>query len=259
MVTNSNLFKFAFFPSYDSAIEQLATLAKQETWAFSQAEESGGSYPILRNYLSYTFDNIKADSLIAYSAENKFACFNTGLVTESYEEIFAFFEKNRNVDAPTPYFFKQFCKRSYQKLHTSFQQLPDPVNYFKEPEKLIFSPKFDVDINPDHIIDDNIDRLPEGMRSCHHDEILDKLKGALSRTKMMVRSNYKLAVPQYFHGKIQLLLPMYLEYGLDRPSVALAVEKYNSRYLASTILTLRMAYNNARLIVRPESDWLSPE
>lgn len=153
-----------------------------------------------------------------------------------------------------PRYSKNDCCLCGRKNYWEFK-----VNYFKDPAKLIFSPNLDIDINPDHIIDDNLERLPEDMRSCHRDEILDKLKGAVDRTKMMIRSNYKLAVPQYFHGKIQLLIPLYLEYGLERPSVALAIEQHNSHYLASTILTLRMAYNNARLIVRPQSDWLQPE
>ena len=46
----------------------------------------------------------------------------------------------------------------------------------------------------------------------------------------------------------------------DRPDVALVTELQQSRkYLAYTFLPLQWAYQNARLICRPDSDWLDPE
>ena len=69
-------------------------------------------------------------------------------------------------------------------------------------------------------------------------------------------ANYTLAVPQYYRGSIQLLLPLCLTQ--DVPQLALVVMRMESHYTARTCLTLDMAYNNARLLVRPESQWLSP-
>ena len=40
--------------------------------------------------------------------------------------------------------------------------------------------------------------------------------------------------------------------------LALTVSREGDVYLASTVLTLDMAYNNARLVARPDSDWLTP-
>ena len=77
--------------------------------------------------------------------------------------------------------------------------------------------------------------------------------------KKKVRSNYKVAVPQYYDSKIQLLLPLCLTSGSPNPDLALVVHKLNdSTYTARTCLTLEMAYMNARLIVKPQSDWLRP-
>ena len=46
-----------------------------------------------------------------------------------------------------------------------------------------------------------------------------------------------------------------------RADLALVVDKLQSekRYRAHTVLTLSMAYKNARLIARPYSDWLGSE
>lgn len=79
--------------------------------------------------------------------------------------------------------------------------------------------------------------------------------------------NWKTAVPQYYFGHsgrgqgyIQLLLPLCLMQP-DRADLALVVDKVRSesRYRAHTVLTLSMAYKNARLIARPYSDWLGSE
>lgn len=75
--------------------------------------------------------------------------------------------------------------------------------------------------------------------------------------KKKVSANYKLAIPQYYEGKIQLLLPLCLADD-NIPDLALVVTKTNNVYRGHTCLTLDMAYNNARLIARPESNWLNP-
>lgn len=73
--------------------------------------------------------------------------------------------------------------------------------------------------------------------------------GAIKRAKLMINANYKTAVPQYYKGKIQLLIPICL-ISENVPGLALAVSKNGAgdQYLGHTCLTLDMAYNNARLI-----------
>ncbi len=81
----------------------------------------------------------------------------------------------------------------------------------------------------------------------------------ISDVEKEVRTNYKIAIPQYYKGQIQLLLPLYLTSNSLNPDLALVLYKLNNKtYTARTCLTLQMAYNNARLIVQPQSDWLKP-
>jgi len=249
------LFEFAFFPSFEGRISYLARLAFSEQWSYSSIGSS--RYPILKNYIHQTFQYIHQEKLICYSAENDYACFNTGLYTNSYEDIYAFFEKNRNPDKE-PFVFKRFYKESNYTLSSFFSELPSAINYFKEPEQLIFNPQLEIRVDIDHIVDDNVTRLPRNVQSLQHSQLIDTVKGAIDKTKKMVRNNYKIAVPQYYKGTIQLLLPLYLDYDIEKPSVALVVEKFDNHYRGSTILTLRMAYQNARLIVQPQTEWLKP-
>ena len=86
-----------------------------------------------------------------------------------------------------------------------------------------------------------------------------KLEGAIEEVKKKVKTNYKVAVPQYYKGRIQLLLPLCLTPNSPNPDLALVVHKIDDiTYTARTCLTLKMAYNNARLIVKPQSAWLKP-
>ncbi len=73
------LFKFAFIPKYDDAITYLVERLsdKDDQWEFS--DKTGGKYPIMRNYLEHYFRRIKSEGKIAFTADNRFACFNTGL------------------------------------------------------------------------------------------------------------------------------------------------------------------------------------
>ncbi len=124
---------------------------------------------------------------------------------------------------------------------------------------LLFNPKFDLIPDIDHIINDNLTRFPVHLQNTDKLEIRRQLIGAIDEAKKKVRTNYKVAVPQYYDGRIQLLLPLNLTTGSPNPDLALVVHKLNdTTYTARTCLTLKMAYNNARLIVKPQSSWLKP-
>ena len=81
-------------------------------------------------------------------------------------------------------------------------------------------------------------------------------KGAVEEAENRVKANYTLAIPQYYNDSIQLLLPLCLTG--EAPELALAVQKKDGYYAGRTCLTLEMAYNNARLIIRPEKNWIHP-
>lgn len=95
------------------------------------------------------------------------------------------------------------------------------------------------------------------------DSMNTRFKQAVERAVKRVEWNYKTAIPTYYieEREISILLPLALE-SKGRVNVALVCkhnykpEKGINNYEGKTILTLEMAYNNARLITRPDSDWL---
>ena len=258
----SELFSFAYFPKYNSALGYLAEkLADSEEWDFSDVREK--KFSILNNYLRFTFRKLKQEKKICYSPDNTKACFNTGLITSNLEDIFAYFEEYKDPKPDSsPFCFKAFVKKSDNRLSfalSSSNNLPEVSYFFDKPELLLFNPKFELIPDIDHIIEDNLSRFPTHLQNSGSREIRRQLVGAIDEAKKKVRTNYKIAVPQYYNGRIQLLLPLCLTPGSPNPDLALVVHKLNeSTYAAKTCLTLKMAYNNARLIVKPQSFWLKP-
>lgn len=257
----SALFDFAVFPNFNEAIAYLGnTLADREEWDYS--DSSVKSYPILKNYLEFTFRKLRQEKKIVFTTDNKYACFNTGLVTNNLQDIFAFFEeyKNPKPGFTTPYCFKAFLKESDNQVLQHFsQKMPDISYFFDKPELLLFNPKCNIIPDIDHIIQDNLTRFPKHLQTADGAELRRQLIGAIDEVKKRARTNYKIAVPQYYDNKIQLLLPLCLTIGSPNPDLALVVHRLNeSTYTARTCLTLRMAYSNARLIVKPQSNWLRP-
>ncbi|MDR1600487.1 MAG: DUF3825 domain-containing protein, partial [Oscillospiraceae bacterium] len=87
-----------------------------------------------------------------------------------------------------------------------------------------------------------------------------RLRDAIDLAVKRADWNYKTAVPMYNPNKdvMSLLLPLRL-IG-DTIDLVLVVERNASgTYQGQTVLTLPMAYNNARLVMRLDSEWLVAE
>jgi len=259
---SKQLFDFAYFPRYDDVIDRLAgNLAQKENWDYQHTPTSQNK-PILRNYLNYTFKRLQEEDKISFFGERAF--FNTGLVTENQEEIFAVFVKNR-IQSMQEFCFDDFYKESDYELR-SCQPLPERASYFEDPANLIYDTRLgDPRIDYDHIKDKEINRnrFPEPYKSMENYQLQVSLEGAVKLAIKRVKRNYKAAVPQYFwdrnasSGSLQLLLPLCL----TRPSradLALVIHREGNVYSGETVLTIDMAYNNARLLAKPDTEWLEP-
>lgn len=246
-----NLFEFAFCSDYEEKISSLAAICP-EKWSFGNNTDN----QILKNYIAHTFSKQYEDGNVAKDTEANYALFNTGLFTKHYEPIYAYFLPNKIPEKQDWYFMGFFT--SYQLGMCGVTLFPPRANYFSNPADLVFDTNCTIIPQYDHIFDDpeNLSRIPELIRNNPMKSLL--FDGALERAKRMIDANYKTAIPQYYKGKIQLLIPICL-INQNVPDLALVVSKYDTgHYLGRTCLTLEMAYNNARLIARPDSLWLTP-
>lgn len=295
--TKSPLYEWAYMPNEEGAYEVLAKLALPEDWGNNWGDQNGYPYPILRRYIHNTFVRLQHEGKIVEltaPTSKPLAAFNTGLVDRRYEPIFALFEPNRIAEQTgTKWCFKSFCiagERDGKDLSRYFNPLPEPPNYCEQPAVLIYDSNAGFPhIDYDHILLDNIDRLPvkfleqccgmanvarcqagkeldtEALRRFIEDnsDILNimkrRLKSEVELTIKKTRTNFRMAVPQYntkFH-RMELLLPLSLV-NPGAPDMALVVEKTGAgHYLAHTILSLDWAYSNARLVSRLDENWLN--
>ena len=252
----SNLYDFAFCP--ESCYDRLVDLADPEDW--------GAGNRILKNYLSFSFSRAvylvgrdadhAAPSSLPLVFDGERCLFNIGLYTRRYETIYALFEPNTRPDARQRWFLKGFFKESDPAL-VAFEYLPCRVHFAEDPSQLVFDYRLPIRCNIDHILGDeeNLTRIPEALTGETNSLLLRRaFEGAVVEAARRAAANYTLAVPQFYAGRIQLLLPLCLTG--DTPELALAVQREDGFYSARTCLTLEMAYNNARLICRPETSWI---
>lgn len=243
------LYRFAFIYDINEVLDKLRSLAMPEDWDFNTSTHNR----ILFNFVHHTFKKIQEDDKIMYTQNKEYACFNTGLVTPHYEMIYALLSKNRKLNT-SPYYFIGWCKESATDL-TRFDRLPDTANYFHDPSALLYDPNLELRVDYNHIIADNIERFPESIKVKSIHEIRSILSGTIELASKKVKMNYKTAIPQYFEGRIQLLLPLCFS-DPQKADLALVANKNGNFYTSRTCLTLEMAYNNARLIAKPDQEWL---
>lgn len=281
------LFDWAYLGKFEQTLSLLKEKALPESWKFDY--EPDGKYSILDSYLRYTFFRIQKENKICYTKDGLWAIFNTGLVNKTYLPIFALFSKNKN-SGKQPWFFNSFIaegeKSKVGRISViDFPNRPKRAQYFDDPTELLYivsESSNELSPNFEHIITDNIERLPisllkelvsEGISEETKKEELQNLvaqgniarklqerfRTAIDVTRNRVLWNYKTAIPTYYpiSDRITLLLPLCLV-NEDTVDLALVVSKGEGGYLAETIYPLDWAYKCARLICRPDSDWLTP-
>lgn len=228
---------------------------------------------------------------IRVSDDGKLAVFNTGLFDSLYDPIYAVFGLNTKTVVPQPWVFRMFTtvnERSGQNLVRQFSRgLPEAASYYTQPTELVYDVRHRIaTIHIDHIIDRAkrmpIDFLMQTVAGFdfnreHNDKFFEELIAYINRNSNVkyiiksrleeavkvaenkVRWNFKTAVPVYYpeKKKISMLLPLVLGNNEDRPDVALVLEATQGGYIAHTILTMKQAFNNARLVSRPDYQWLA--
>ena len=238
----------------------------KEEWYYDPKDK--GFRPTLRNYLSYTFARLQYEDklekeiamesgrqpVLKILASEEYAIFNTGLVDNLYEPIYAIFraKKENEKEIKQKWVFSKFGKsNSYDSdVLSSFSHLPKRAEYYKETSELVYDRNASFpSMNWDHIVFDNIDRIPFNviMRSGpfnypYPDDIIllkpkekadfydslkndiknnstwqnmlfNTFKNALTIALNRVAWNYKTAIPIYSQERrcVSLMLPLALE------------------------------------------------
>ena len=292
---------FAYMGVWSETLETLADMALPENWDFlTDSGVPSKDKQLLHSYLCYTFYRLQRQGKVVMTKEEDFAAFNTGLVTPSYDDIYACFDRNQG--GSSPWQLAGFCRAGERglgkKLTEKFNPLPQAATYFENLKDVLYETTLTPIVDYQHIIIDNLKRLPlafirtqcydsrEAMALANRIErtdnpyakrqlmgelvacieenqtlfnrIRNRIKDAIELAVKRVNWNYKTAIPMFYPrgNTMSLLLPLCLNED-NRADVALVVQRMESgNYQGQTILTLPQAYLDARLVCRPDSDWL---
>lgn len=281
------IFDFALVTEWDARLNELEALAERERWIYLRVPAQL-QLPVLNSYIRHTFVRLFEQNKVLTTDTS--AAFNTGLLTPSQEQIFGVFNVATRFDERQPtgrenkkWFLKGWA-RAGDRLLTGFSKLPELATYWEDPGELIFNPALHVELNLDHIIRDNLSRFPQelggqlGADGVPHDEDTDPdeetreygsnsehvtiplalrnaLEGAMKHSIRLAQRSYRIAVPQFHRGHVQLLLPLYMRTP-EAVDLALTLERHGEWYRGATVLYPDWAYRHARLLARPNSEWL---
>ncbi|MBO73756.1 MAG: hypothetical protein CMD33_00610 [Flavobacteriales bacterium] len=281
------LFDFAFVPNYPEPLDRLKALAANEHW--------GKAGRMLRSYFNHMFDKVIEDGLLSIHPDGQSAVFHTGLLTRSDQDIYAVFVPNERDDAQD-WFFRGFSTSDGLGLGDILQrydELPVRPRFITRAEQAFYAPQSGLpecawlglleenvsriprqlihDATEDRILlpdlrdvgkDAYMDCLEEAARRLRDDKGMDLLvqwfEAALDRALDLLHMDYKLAVPAW-HAKgkcVALMLPLQVRQRDTNVVLAVKWDAQKEYYVGINLLTMEMAYNNARLIARPEASWL---
>lgn len=283
-----SLTNYISFINYDKELQNLALLAKKENWLFRNSKDK---FIILKIYLQYTFSRLVEEKKIRYSDDKAILAFNTGLVTDTYDDIYlvAHIEDLKQEKYSFDAFTTAGLNIEGKKIVSLFNPLPQKASYYTDANQLLFDAKQDIVSDFDHILLDNISRLPthfiyETTSNKYIKSICKKIEKSMTSNEknslfltlsneikkdFITYSNCKYAIERAINyaikeasydyhiplacfypsrGVISLLLPLKIT-SYNRIDCFLLIEKMPSNnYQGQTILTLKQAYTNCRLL-----------
>jgi len=230
---NRDIATWAYLGDFKKVINDLKEIVIEERWYYHD-QKPNYPYPILTNFFKYTFFRLSNEGKIVCK-ENS-AAFNTGLVNELYEPIYAMFDKNKNQNRQE-WHYMGFCVAGQdflgKKLVSEFNPLPERAQYFENPDDLFYDAKSKPLLDWEHIILENVNRLPvdfieenrpksfelkdvaqmdEDEKTVYYNQLADAIKGdnikfrniksrfaeSLELAMKRVVWNYKTAIPMYY-------------------------------------------------------------
>lgn len=243
----------------DESYYELAELADAEDWGVLDHEGSvvpNGLF-LLRNYIKHTFNRLFDQNRIEFQLgigrdqSRAAAVFNTGLVSKQGEDIYGLMRRTPN-DSRTSYRLEAWVLSSDRRVVGQFPQHPQLAQYWESYEELYFNPELRINLSLDHITVDNQNRFPAGITDRQM-----AIRDSVSRAVRLAQRNHRAAMPQFYNGKVQLLLPLSLDSSSSEIHLALVLSRVGNEYIGDTVLEIGQAVNNARLLTRLESSWLN--
>lgn len=272
-----------FYPidgDYDKPLKILAanTIDGTAAWAFRQQRfvakyARTTAVPKLRNYLNYTFlrlvdlEQMEPGKYFHYSYDQDRICFNTGLQNAHGSDLMATFQryKPRADAAPqriVPDWVYKGCFAPNNSGYRDFfgHETPEIAWYIDDSRDYVFDIKYHLERDFfGHLFDRAKERA--GLPYVSDEVVQNYLRGTLENLVPKIKRNYKIAIPVFYveEKRMQLLLP-FVSASNNSDVSCFVIERNDASktYCLKTIFDLDQAYFSAKLITRPDRDWLDP-
>jgi hypothetical protein len=265
---------------YDEPWKAIAkdTIDGYDSWTFQQqrfkTKHANSEVPKLKNYLNYTFVRLvtleqeSPGTHFLFSANQDWVCFNTGLQNSFGADLLAQFQRykpkpgNQANQEPRPDWVYKGCSPSHDRHYRAVfgTKTPKIAWYSKDSRDYVFDVSYDLDKEAfDHLFERAKER--SGLPNAPDEVVRNYLRGAIELLIPKITRNYKVAIPVYYveEKRMQLLLPFVSASNQNDISCFLVERDDQNRcYHLKTIFDLDHAYFSARLITRPDKDWLNP-
>ena len=179
---------------YNQKLSILANLAQKEIWTFKSIRDAD-PFRILRKYFEFTYDRIKEEGKLLISNDGAFSCMNTGLLTVYDQEIVAILGKSHQPKS-LPWYLLGFFKDGDRFFREKFSTVPEMADYFDHVQDVIYDKNLEIDLNINHIIEDNLSRF-EAVGYNNAEFIMALLEAAKGKLEKKLKRNFKLALPFY--------------------------------------------------------------
>ena len=241
--------------------------------------------------LEYNDKNSDNYGKIVFSQDKKYCYFNTGLLTKYAQDLYLTGEvhalrEDGIFTCNNPRFVDSKIElvKHYGFAQRDIDPGPGMASFYRSVSEIVYDPSITIDFTEsklEHIIDDGIrrNRFPKKYTVSQTGKPIppwsqaQMLNNAIKISCMMAQRNYKYVIPQYrpagveyvggkrvrYEGQIQFLMPIYLSADyFSPPDFALVLSRRDGFYVPETILLLPWAYNNARILCKPDNSWLNP-
>lgn len=263
---------------YDEPFKRIARCSMDgfDSWTFQQgkfkARHGYSEVPKLKNYLNYTFvrlltlEQASPGEYFFFNADQSWVSFNTGLQNSFGADLLATFQRYQPRPGSAPagsrpdWVYKGCHAPSDRQYQSTFgARTPNIAWYSRDSKDYVFDTSYELEKDAfDHLFERAKERA--GLPSQTDEVIRNYLRGAIENLVPKIKRNYKVAIPVYYveEKRMQLLLPFEAASRGDFSAFLVEREDAHRRYRIKTIFDLDQAYFSARLITRPDKEWLNP-
>ena len=252
--------KFVFMQDVDSALSNLARRTSEESWTTEKSISEHDQLLAYLNSLLIGIQLLNSSKTITHDLRGR-TIISTGLYdlcNGTEEEIFMVLAANET--KKQRYFFVEWATMN----EIGSANLPKGLSFSFHRTLTTFNPKLEVIPNFEHIVVHNERRLRQDPKYSKMNKekfgktVREDIMATLRQLKLNP-SHKGLAPPVvpfycFSHKTIQFLTPI----SGTSSVLILCYQTYHGRkqYYAVTVLTMEMAYTNARLLGRVDTPWL---